>query len=116
MYHNEGLEPPQCVVESTAEYKAEMDLIATFMDACISIDYTSAERIPANEIYIIYTNWARENNEYVMTSRRFFGEFKKKVPKSKRISSGVVYENITLTGAAQRYVQQRYTPDMFYTD
>lgn len=116
MYHNEGLEPPQCVVESTAEYKAEMDLIATFMDACISIDYTSAERIPANEIYIIYTNWARENNEYVMTSRRFFGEFKKKVPKSKRISSGIVYENIVLTGYAQRYIQQRYTPDMFYSD
>ena len=116
LYHQEGLEPPECVLESTAEYKAEMDLVATFMEACVQIDYTSPERIPANEIYAIYTSWARENNEYVMTSRRFFGEFKKKVPKSRRISTGIVYENIMLTGFAQRYVQQKYSPSMFYSD
>ena len=33
MYHREGLEPPAVVQRSTEEYKSEMDLLATFMEA-----------------------------------------------------------------------------------
>ena len=116
MYHREGLEPPKCVQDSTAEYKAEMDLIATFMEACVVIDYTSMETIPANELYSVYAEWAKTNNEYVMTSRKFFGEFGKRAPEKRRISSGIVYPKIRLTDFAKKFIPRKYTASMFYGD
>lgn len=116
LYRKEGLELPACVQASTAEYKAEMDLIATFMDACVVIDYTAVDGIPANDVYSIYTEWARANNEYVMTSRKFFGEFAKRTPEKKRISSGIVYQKIRLTEFAKKFLPKRYSASMFYND
>ena len=114
MYHREGIEPPECVQKSTAEYKAEMDLIATFMEACVVIDYTSTTTIPANELYSIYAEWAKANNEYVMTSRKFFTEFGKRTPDKKRISSGIVYQKLRLTDFAKRFQRRQYSSGMFY--
>ena len=93
-----------------------MDLIATFMEACVVIDYTSVETIPANELYSVYAEWAKTNNEYVMTSRKFFGEFGKRAPEKRRISSGIVYPKIRLTDFAKKFVPRKYTASMFYGD
>ena len=103
MYHREGLEPPEVVLKSTEEYKSEMDLLASFMEACITIDYTVKEAIPANELYAVYQAWANENNEFVMTSRKFFLEITKKIPDKQRISTGIVYKNICFNEYAERY-------------
>lgn len=114
LYRKEGLEPPACVKASTEEYKAEMDLIANFMEACVTIDYTASEAIAATDLYAIYTEWAKENNEYVMTSRKFFGEIGKRTPEKKRISSGIVYQKIKLTEFARRFQKKNYSASMFY--
>lgn len=114
LYKKEGLNAPECVKQSTAEYKAEMDLMATFMEACLTIDYTVDDFIPANELYSIYTAWARENNEYVMTSRRFFGELGKRVPEKKRVASGIVYQKLRLTDTAKTFSPHKYSKDLFY--
>lgn len=103
MYQKEGLEPPEAVQKSTEEYKSEMDLLATFMDACIVIDYTVKDAVPANELYSIYQAWANENNEYVMTSRKFFLEITKKIPEKQRVASGIVYKNIRFNDYADKY-------------
>lgn len=115
MYQKEGLEPPDVVQKSTEEYKSEMDLLATFMDACIVIDYTVKEAVPANELYSVYQAWANENNEYVMTSRKFFTEIMKKVPEKTRISSGIVYKNIRLTDFAEGLKKKKPSINMFRT-
>lgn len=114
LYRKEGLNPPKCVLDATQEYKAEMDLIATFMDACIVIDYNSVEAIPANELYSIYTEWARANNEYVMTSRKFFGEITKRTPDKKRVSGGIVYSKIRLTDFARQFARRSYSASLFH--
>lgn len=116
LYRKEGLELPACVIKATAEYKAEMDLMASFMEACIAIDYTEAVPIPASEIYSIYTEWARENNEYVMTSRKFFGELGKRTPEKRKLASGVVYGKIRLTELAKSLKNKGrgYSSSMFY--
>ena len=111
-YRQEGLEPPECVKQSTAEYKSEMDLIATFMDACVAIDYTSGIDIPASDLYSVYTGWARECNEFKMTSRKFFGELGKRVPDKKRTSTGVVYSNIRFTEFGRKFL--KYSASLFY--
>lgn len=115
MYQKEGLEPPERVQKSTEEYKSEMDLLESFMDACIVIDYSVKEAVPANELYSVYQNWANENNEYVMTSRKFFGEIAKKVPDKQRIARGIVYKNIRFTDFAEDKFKRkpRYVASMF---
>lgn len=114
MWKEEGLEVPECVKRATDEYKSEMDLLQSFMEACIVIDYTAQEAIPASELYSIYTAWANENNEYVMTSRKFFVEIGKKTPEKSRIASGVVYKNIRLTDfAAEHFRKRNFTASMF---
>jgi len=114
MYYKEGIEPPKSVRKSTDEYKAEMDLLASFMESCIVVDYTTKESIPANELYAVYTAWANTNNEYVMTSRKFFTEIAKKVPEKGRVASGIVYKNIRFSDAAEKSFRRRnYRADMF---
>lgn len=96
LYAQEGLEMPECVRKATDEYKSEMDLLQTFADACIEIDYSVPRGVPANELYSAYVRWAERNNEYVMTSRKFFTEMSKKLPEKKREARGIVYGQIRL--------------------
>lgn len=96
LYMQEGLEMPSRVRKATEEYKSEMDLLQTFTDACIVIDYTVPKGVPANELYSAYVRWAERNNEYVMTSRKFFTEIGKKLPEKKRDARGIVYGQIRL--------------------
>lgn len=103
MYAKEGLEMPSCVKKATDEYKNEMDLLQAFTDSCIEIDYTVVQGIPANELYAAYVRWAEKNNEYVMTSRKFFAEIGKKLPEKKREAKGIVYKQIRLLDAPKQY-------------
>lgn len=103
MYAREGLEMPECVRRATAEYKSEMDLLQAFADACVVIDYTVPDGVPANELYSAYVRWAERNNEYVMTSRKFFTEIGKKLPEKKREAKGIVYRQIRLIGEGQQF-------------
>lgn len=103
MYAREGLEMPECVRKATAEYKSEMDLLQAFADACVVIDYTVPDGVPANELYSAYVRWAERNNEYVMTSRKFFTEIGKKLPEKKREAKGIMYKQIRLIGEGQQF-------------
>lgn len=103
MYAREGLDMPDAVKRATDEYKSEMDLLQAFTDSCIEIDYTVAVGIPANELYAAYVRWAEKNNEYVMTSRKFFSEIGKKLPEKKREAKGIVYKQIRLLDAPKQY-------------
>lgn len=96
MYAKEGLEMPECVKRATDEYKSEMDVLQTFADACIVIDYGAERGVPANELYSAYVRWAERNKEYVMKSRKFFTEIAKKLPYKKREAKGIVYGQIRL--------------------
>lgn len=101
LYTKEGLEMPERVKKATDEYKSEMDLLQTFADSCIIIDYTEVEGVPANTLYAAYVRWAEQNNEYVMTSRKFFSEIGKKLPEKKREARGIVYKQIRLADSAK---------------
>lgn len=112
-YRQEGLEMPKCVEQSTAEYKAEMDIIATFMAACLVVDYTAEVDVTAADLYSVYQGWAKACNEYVMSSRKFFGELGKRVPDKKRKSSGIIYPNLKLTEFGRTFL--KYSASMFYS-
>ena len=52
--------------------------------------------------------WAKENNEYEMSSKKLFSEIGRKLPEKGRNSSGVFYKHIKLTMPRQRYRQYRF--------
>lgn len=92
-----GMTEPACVVEATKEYKVEMDLLASFIEQCIEVDYDSDVRIPASELFRVYSKWAKENNEYEMSSKKFFREISKKLPDKGRSGTGIYYKSIHFT-------------------
>lgn len=100
-WQQEGLELPKCVEQATKEYKVEMDILASFVDSCIEIDYINGDTISAQELFTLYGVWAKKNNEFEMTSRKFFTEIGKKLPEKVRKSSGMFYPSIKQTDYAQ---------------
>lgn len=100
-WQNEGLELPKCVAQATNEYKVEMDILATFIESCIEIDYVNGDIISAQDLFNLYGAWAKKNNEFEMTSRKFFIEIAKKLPEKVRRGSGIFYPKIKETEYAQ---------------
>ena len=65
----EGLVPPAIVAAATAEYRADMDVLAAFLDdACI---VGKKERCLASELYQAFHTWCEENGEQARTHRDF---------------------------------------------
>ncbi|HCJ37865.1 MAG TPA: DNA primase [Erysipelotrichaceae bacterium] len=113
-WQKEGLEEPSCVKEATKEYKQEMDLIAGFIEQCVIIDYTNDEHIMASELFGLYSKWAKSNNEFEMSSKRFFTEVTKKIPDKGRNSKGIFYSKIKLTEYAERLIGRQYRIEDFH--
>ena len=96
-WRENGITEPLCVQDAVKEYKKEMDLLASYMDQCITIDYDSGERISASDLFKNYTAWAKENREYEMSSKKFFTEIGKKLPEKIRTGTGIFYKNVVFT-------------------
>jgi len=112
-WHKHGIEEPERVKQSVNDYKKEMDLIANFIDDCIIIDYTDDNRIPASDLFKIYSKWAKENKEYEMSSKKFFNELTRKLPEKGRSGKGIYYSKIVLTDYAQG-LNKQYRLEDFY--
>ncbi|NMC31566.1 MAG: hypothetical protein GYA36_03765 [Veillonellaceae bacterium] len=64
-----GLTPPAAVSAATADYRAEMDVLAAFLDdACI---VGKSERSDATALYQAFHDWCEENGEQLRTQRDF---------------------------------------------
>ena len=112
-WQTEGIDEPKEVSEATKDYKQEMDLIASFVEQCILIDYDNTERILANELFSIYRAWAKTNGEYEMSAKRFGMELAKKVPEKVKTSKGVAYCKISLTDYAKEFMPKQYRLEDF---
>lgn len=102
-WRNEGITEPKCVKEAVKEYKNEMDVLAGFVDECIEVDYDCKDKVMAGDLFKAYSKWARDNNEYEMSSKKFFSEVGKKLPEKGRGATGVFFKYIRLTKQAKQY-------------
>jgi putative DNA primase/helicase len=93
----DGLKEPEAVLDAVKEYKVEMDVLASFMEQCIEIDYSCAEQIMASDLFSLYSKWAKANHEFEMTGNRFGREIGKKLPNKGRSSRGAYYTSIKIT-------------------
>ncbi|NLA52905.1 MAG: DNA primase, partial [Clostridiales bacterium] len=67
LWRKEGLTKPAAVMAASGEYMTEMDVLSAFMDACCE-DGGEAD---AGELFKAYIAWAKEGNEFVMSSTKF---------------------------------------------
>lgn len=112
-WQNEGLDEPDCVREATKDYKQEMDLIAGFVEQCVMIDYTADNKVMASDLFSVYRAWAKQNNEWEMTAKKFGMEIVKKLPEKGRDGKGVFYKKIALTDYAKGLVPRQYSIEDF---
>ena len=112
-WQKEGLDEPEEVLAATADYKQEMDLIAAFVEQCIIIDYEATQRVMANELFAIYRAWAKQNNEWEMTAKRFGMEMAKKTPEKVKTAKGTAYCKIALTEYAESLLPRQYKVEDF---
>jgi putative DNA primase/helicase len=85
-WQRRGLEPPDEVRRATGRYRAEMDVLAAFIDEeCIVSESATAT---AKALYSAYREWAEENGEKPESQRRFGGRLKERGFDSGRITSG----------------------------
>lgn len=101
-WQRQGIQEPDCVSKAVKEYKSEMDLLSGFLEDVIIIDYDCTDKIPASELFAMYSRWAKKNNEYEMTSKKFFREISSKLPEKGRMSSGIYFTKIRFTEYAQK--------------
>lgn len=106
-WEKEGLEEPECVKNATADYKQEMDVLAGFIDECLIIDYNCKDHLMARDLFQVYTKWAKENNEYEMSSKKFGMEMTKKLPEKGRSAQGIYYLDVKFSESAKRFKDYR---------
>lgn len=93
MWQKEGLAKPECIIKASEEYRAEMDVLAKFINDCIEEDdHWANEGIKANTAYSVYEKWAEDNNEYIHTATRFGKEFLLRFPEKVRKKDGMYYQ------------------------
>lgn len=115
-WQTEGLALPKCVDQATKEYKVEMDILASFMESCLEIDYVNGDLVPAQDLFNLYVAWAKKNNEFEMTSRKFFTEIGKKLPEKVRKSSGMFYPSVKQTDYAQELMRSGTSKQYSFSD
>ena len=93
-WYKEGLKPPKIVINATAEYRAEMDVIGDFIrERC---ELKPGVHIRARELFKCYQDWCEENNERGC-SERFFGLRLKEIGiTQKRLGDGRYWQGIQL--------------------
>ena len=87
-----GLKEPQVIKDQRQTYRTEMDVVELFIEECCI--RKNGEREKASDLYIIYSSWAKDNHQHIMSNTKFGKEMANKFQKIK--SSGVYYAGIQL--------------------
>lgn len=85
-----GLSEPAIIKEQRDEYRVEMDSTEAFIEECCNVDDT--KYVKTSELFKAYDHWAKENNQYRMSNKKFRSEMEKKFNTKK--SSYEYYQGI----------------------
>ncbi len=87
-----GLNEPKIIKDQRNDYRTEMDVTELFIEECCYRKQGKREK--AKDLYHAYSQWARENNQYVMNSTKFGKEMSNKFQKIR--SNGSWYVGLQL--------------------
>lgn len=106
-WQNNGLGIPKAVEAATSDYRAEMDIIQTFITDCCSSAPTCTVR--SQELYDAYRQWAEANGHGVFSQTRFSLTLSEKNIKSKKTAKGKLWEGIGLLSSMMGVTPQGVT-------
>lgn len=92
LWQKEGLIMPRAIQQATDAYRAEMDVVSSFLDACCEV---GQGEVKSSQLYAAYCAWAQSNNEYCMSNTKFGAEIKKRF-QSIRTMNGWYYRGVRL--------------------
>ncbi|WP_427365893.1 phage/plasmid primase, P4 family [Candidatus Caldatribacterium saccharofermentans] len=75
-WQQEGLRPPQVVIEATKSYQSEMDVLQRWLEECCICDPKAVT--PLKELYASYEAWCKENDEIPISKRKFTEKLEEK--------------------------------------
>ena len=94
-WQRQGLNPPQAVLEATAGYRRDEDLLADFIDECCNLGRYL--EVGAKELYESFSIWFESNVSKKILSQKKFGSLMRRKFEHKRGSTGrVVYQGLDL--------------------
>lgn len=97
------LKPPAAVVNATAEYRWEMDVLGQFLDMCI--ERKPGERLKVDDLYQTYKYWANQSGiDHAMTKQAFNKKLKERGFVNRKANKGMYYWfDIALTEEGKAY-------------
>lgn len=101
----EGLKEPKAVMEATASYREDMDILGPFLEENCTIQVNS--KIEAKSLYENYTKWCYQNNELELKNRVFYRQLeirgfkKEKGAKNKTFIHGITFNQYVGAGLFQ---------------
>jgi len=66
-WQQEGLGEPEEVTKATTSYRAEMDVLANFINECCFVN--PLVKVLVSNLYSTYLNWCKETGEYPLSQR-----------------------------------------------
>ncbi len=93
-YQQGRLNVPKIVQDATQSYRAEMDLVARFLDECCEI--AANQETGATKLYQAYKTWCDEGGERWETQNNFGARLTERGYKKERTRSGYVYRGVNL--------------------
>lgn len=98
LYRKEGLEPPQSIIEATAQYREESDKIGAFITECL--DKNEGTNTAGKDAYVAYARWCQDAGFGTENKNNFFAELKNK---------GIFRTSGTINGQTVRNIIAGYT-------
>ena len=78
MYLAEGMQEPESVIRSTAEYRKQSDLIELFLEDCVQEAAQPDYRLPVKEMYAVYKDWCIDYGYCSLGNRNFIENLRRK--------------------------------------
>ena len=66
-WQENGLKPPNEVLQVTSDYLVEMDVVRQFLDECSS----EGEEVQGSRLYEAFVSWCEDQGEKPLTQKRF---------------------------------------------
>lgn len=105
-WKKDGLQAPEEVTTAVTEYRAEMDIVAQFFEACAELGETNW--CYKNDLYLAFQGWLKDNGYRLYMSSDSFGKrVSRKLPRQDRekMNGKYVWRGIKINDASMMNLQ-----------
>jgi putative DNA primase/helicase len=98
-YRARGLDEPACIKDATNEYRGDEDPVGKFL--LTQCTMRPLAKVKSLALYDAFKKWAGNNGERMIDQRRFSRSLTERGMKSTRVTAGVFWKDIRLSGSQE---------------